>query len=80
MSSLDLSPDTGLLSREKFQIAMVKAHLDAIRENQRFGLPMIYGKDGKVVHVDPFEAEAELRRNHPWLATDEHAPANGHAQ
>jgi hypothetical protein len=57
-----------LLSPERLAFAMAGARLDAIRENQRFGLPMIVEQDGKIVHVDAFEAERELLRIYPELA------------
>ena len=68
MNSPDPHDDTRVIPAEKLKELAVEIQLAAIRENQRFGLPMIYGRDGKVIHVDPFEAEAELLQDHPELA------------
>ena len=68
MNSHDPHDDTRVIPAEKLKELAVEIQLAAIRENQRFGLPMIYGRDGQVVHVDPFEAETELLRDHPELA------------
>lgn len=57
------------LSHEKLEAILAAGALDAIRENQRFGLPVISERGGRIVHIDPFEAEAELLKAFPALAT-----------
>lgn len=57
------------LPHEKLEAILAAGALDAIRENQRFGLPVISERDGQIVHVDAFEAEAELLKSFPDLAT-----------
>lgn len=52
-----------LATEEQIEAALTAAALDAIRENQRFGLPVLDWRDGQIVRLDPFEAEALLRRN-----------------
>ena len=46
---------------QKIDAAMHDAALDAIEENKRFGLPMVYSRDGKIVSVDPEVAQNELK-------------------
>lgn len=65
-TALDLS-DSLPISREQVESALALAALDAIRENQRFGLPVISWEDGKIVYVDPFVAEKRLLDAHPEL-------------
>ena len=60
-----------LLSNEKLEAALAAGALDAVRENQRFGLPVISMQDGQIVYLDPFEAEAELLKSFPELATQQ---------
>jgi hypothetical protein len=42
--------------------AMREAHMDAVKENARWGLPMIYWKDGKVVEVSAKGILAKMKR------------------
>lgn len=68
MNSQEDDHDTERPTREQVKTAMLAARLDAIRENQRFGLPMIFERDGQIVHIDPFEAEADLLKGYSTLA------------
>lgn len=54
-------------SLDAVDVAIAAGVLDAIRENQRYGLPMVSEVDGKIVHVDPMEAEEQLLLNYPQL-------------
>lgn len=63
------------LSHEKLEAILAAGALDAIRENQRFGLPVISERDGQIVHIDAFEAEAELLKSFPDLATKSTHPS-----
>lgn len=56
------------LSAAQLEVVLATGTLDLIRENQRFGLPLIIERDGQIVRQDPFEAEAELLRRFPALA------------
>ena len=69
MISLNPNTEDRFISNEDLESAMVLARWDAIREHQRFGSMMIFERDGQIVHVDPYEAEADLLRSHPELAT-----------
>lgn len=61
--------DNFTISNEKLESVLAAGALTAIRENQRFGLPFITVRNGQIVQIDPFEAEVELLKIHPELAT-----------
>ncbi len=69
------SPEAGntqhLLSPDKLELVLAAGALDAVRENQRFGLPFLTVRDEQVVQVDAYEAEEELLKSHPGLATQQ---------
>jgi hypothetical protein len=58
MSQPEKSRPVGPLHHEAIQ-AMREAAWDVIQEHKRLGLPLVYWRDGKVVHVPPEQAEAE---------------------
>ncbi len=72
------SPESGdnneLLSQEQLESILAAGALDAIRENQRFGLPFVTERDGRIIYLDPFEAEADLLKSYPALATQQIPP------
>lgn len=74
MHSPDPHDETRVIPAEKLDALAFAAQLKAIRENQLFGLPMVYGRDGKVIHVDPFDAEADLLRRHPEFDESSRVP------
>ena len=57
------------LQPARLEAILAAGALDAIRENQRFGLPVVAERGGQIVYIDAFEAEAELLKNFPELAT-----------
>jgi hypothetical protein len=55
--SIPASPQ-GLLHKEALQ-ALREAVWDVIQDHKRHGVPLVWWRDGKVVHVPPEEAEIE---------------------
>ena len=51
-------PPRGLMPEEALQ-ALREAVWDVIQDHKRTGLPLVFWRDGKVVHVPPEEAEAD---------------------
>jgi hypothetical protein len=67
----------GPLQAEALQ-ALRDAVWDVIQEHKRLGLPLIWWRDGKVVHVPPEQAEVEYLAAKAQAEAEELGPSPDH--
>lgn len=75
LQSQDVGKTQHLLAPKKLEGVFAASALDAIRENQRFGLPFLVARDESIEELDSQQAEEELLAAYPSLATQRNSEA-----